>query len=146
MFVDSQLLFSDEQNLAAITTSGASTNLVDLGAVRDIGTGEALYLVLNVDLALTDTGSNSTVTVDIQTDDNASFSSNTTAQVAFTIAATAAAGTVYYERLAPGAINERYMRLFYTMNNGDVSAGKVTAAIVKDIQKYVSYADAITIS
>lgn len=143
MILDSQLLFSDAQ---ALTAAAASTNLIDLAIARDIGTGEDLYVVVTVDVALTDTGSNSTVTVDFQTDDNASFTSNTTAQTLFTIAAVAAAGTVHIAKLGPTLINERYGRLFYTMNNGDLSAGSVTAVIVKDAQRYVSYANGYTIS
>lgn len=143
MITDLQLTFSDAQ---ALTAAAASTNLVDLGAVRDLGTGENLYVVLNVDVALTDTGSNSTVTVDLQTDDNASFSSNATGQTLFTIAAVAAAGTQYIARIQPGGANERYMRLFYTMNNGDLTTGTVTAEIVHDVQKYTNYAKGYTVS
>jgi hypothetical protein len=143
MIHDAHNLFSDAQ---ALTAAAASTNLIDLGAVRDLGNGENLYIVLSVDVALADTGSNSTVTVDLQTDDNASFSSNATGQTLFTIAAVAAAGTVYIARIQPGGANERYIRLFYTMNNGDLSAGSVTAEIVHDVQKYVSYAKGYTVS
>lgn len=143
MIYDAHNNFSAAQ---ALTAAAASTNLMDLSSARDMGVGENLYLVLVVTTALTDTGSNSTVTVDIQTDDNSSFSSNTTAQTAFTIAATAAAGTTYIARLASFATPERYMRLYYTMNNGDLSAGAVTAFLAHDVQKYIVYADAITIS
>ncbi len=143
MIIDSQLLFSDAQ---ALTAAAASTNLVDLGAIRDIGTGEPLYVFLSVDVALTDSGSNSTVTVDAQTDDAAAFGSATTAQTLFTIAATAAAGTMYLACLGPTLINERFLRLYYTMNNGNLDTGTVTAALVKNVQRYVSYANNFTIS
>lgn len=143
MILDAHNLFSDAQ---AITANAASTNLIDLGAARDIGTGENLYCVLIVDTAFTDSGSNSTGAVTLQTDDNASFSSALDAQLLFTIATNAAAGTLYAARLAPGAINERYCRLNYVMSGGDFSAGAVTAFFTHDVQKYVSYADGITIS
>lgn len=143
MIMDIQNTYSDAQ---ALTAAAASTNLIDHGAVRAMGTGENLYIVLTVDTALTDTGSNSTVTVDLQTDDNASFSSNATSQTLFTIAAIAAAGTKYIARVNVGAMNERYSRLYYTMNNGDLSAGAVTAEIVHDVDAYTSYAKGYTIS
>lgn len=143
MIIDYLLLFSDAQ---ALTASAASTNYVDLGAARDLGTGTDLYVGLNVDVTLTDSGSNSTVSVYLQTDDNSSFSSATNGQLLFTIAATAAVGTVYYACISPGAADERYMRLYYSMNNGDLSTGSVTAYIVKDIQKFKAYNDNVTIS
>ena len=143
MLVDAQNLFSDEQ---AITAAAASENLIDLGEARDIGTGENLFVVLVVDTTLDDSGDDSTVAVTLQTDDNSDFSSPTTSQTLFTIAATAAAGTKYIARIQPDAVNERYARLYYTPANGNLSAGAVTAFITHDIDKYVAYADNITIS
>ena len=143
MLLDAHNLFSDVQ---ALTASAASTNLINLGQARDIGTGENLFIVLIVDVALTDASSNSTVAVTLQTDDNADFSSATTGQTLFTIAATAAVGTKYIARIQPDALNEQYARLYYTMANGDLTTGSVTAFITHDIDKYVAYADNITIS
>ena len=75
-----------------------------------------------------------------------SFSSATAIQTLFTVAATAAAGTVYKAVIAPGVVTERYIRLYYTPNNGDLSAGAVTAAIVETLQDETLYPDNITIS
>ena len=143
MIHDAHNLFSDAQ---AVTSNAASTNLIDLGSARDIGVGENLYVVVTVDTTLADTGSNSTVTVDVQSDDNSSFSSNTTAQTCFIIPAVTVAGSVFVAKLAPFTTAERYIRLFYTMTNGDLSAGAFTAFLTHDVQKYTSYADSITIS
>lgn len=143
MIHDAQNKFSTAQ---ALTATAASTNLIDLGQVRDLGTGENLYVVLTVDVALTDAGSDSTVTVDLQTDDNSSFSSPTVAQTLFTIPAVSAIGYKAIARIQPGAGNERYCRLNYTMNNGNLTTGSVTAEFVHDIDKYVSYAKGYTIS
>ena len=143
MYVDALLLFSDAQ---ALTAAAASTSSVDLGAVRNLGVGEPLYVVLVVDTALTDTGSNSTVTVDLQGDSTTTFTPDGT-QTLFTIAATAAAGTTYIARVSPGlAANYRYLQLYYTMNNGDLSAGAVTTFLTHDVQAFTAYADGITIS
>ncbi|OPX89055.1 MAG: hypothetical protein A4E53_01663 [Pelotomaculum sp. PtaB.Bin104] len=143
MLVDAQNLFSDEQ---AITAAAASENIIDLGEARDIGTGENLYVVLVVDTTLDDSGDDSTVAVTLQTDDNESFASAVNRQTLFTIAATAAAGTKYIARIQPDALNEQYARLYYTPANGNLSAGAVTAFLTRDIDKYVAYADNITIS
>jgi hypothetical protein len=123
-----------------------ATNIIDHGAIRAMGTGENLCIVLTIDVALTDSGSDSTVTVDLQTDDNSGFSSNATSQTLFTIPAVSAAGTKFVARMNVGAANERYSRLFYTMNNGNLSTGTVTAEIVHDVDAYTSYAKGYTIS
>jgi hypothetical protein len=144
MIQDALLLFSDAQ---AITAAAASDSTVDLGAVRDIGTGESLYVVVAVDTAFTDGSSDSTLTVALQGDSTSSFSPDGT-QDLFTIPALAAAGNVYYARLDPGAapLQYQYVRLYYTPNNGNLSTGAVTAFITHDIQKYVSYAKGYRIS
>lgn len=144
MFMDSQNLFSDAQ---AITAAAGSTNTIDLGAVRDIGTGQPLYVVVSVDVAFTDSGSNSTLTVALEGDSTTTITPDGTHNL-FTIPALAAAGAVYYAPIPPGSApaNYQYIRLLYTPNNGDLTTGTVTAFLTTDIQKYVSYADAVTVS
>lgn len=146
MIVDSQLLFSNAQ---AITAAAGSTNTIDLGpgASRDIGTGEELYLVVAVVVAMTDTGSNSTLTVALEGDSTTTFTPDATKDL-FIIPAVTAAGTAFIYRLNPGdgPLNLRYIRLLYTPNNGDLSTGSVTAFITKTIQQWKAYADGFTIS
>jgi hypothetical protein len=145
MFIDSQLLFSEAQ---AITAAAVSTNVVDLGVARDIGLGEDLIIALLVTTAFTDTGSDSTLTVSLVTDDNASISSGATVATLITFPALAAAGTVRYVRvpIALAVPFERYLALQYTPNNGNLTTGAITAAIVEDPQKYTSYASGFTIA
>lgn len=143
MYLDSQLQFSDGQ---AVTSAAASTNLIDLGAARDIGSGRDLYVVVNCTTAMTDTGSDSTLQVDIQTDDNSSFSSATTAQTVGTFAATSAAGTQLIAKIDVAKVQERYVRLYFTPAGGDLSGGAFDAFVAYDIEKHKVYADNITIS
>lgn len=143
MYVDAQNLYSDAQ---AITSAAASTNLIDHQAIRDLGTGQDIYVVVLVDVAMTDGSSDSTLAVTIETDDNADFSSATTAQTIGTFPAVSAAGYVLVAKLQPGQINERYSRLKYTPANGDLSAGSFTAFLTTDIHKWVAYAKGYTIS
>lgn len=144
MYVDSQLLFSDEQ---AVTSAAGSTNTINLGAVRDIGTGESLYVVVVVDVAMTDDSSNSTLTVALEGDSTDTITPDGT-QDLFTIPAVSAAGSIFYAKLDPGSapLQYQYIRLKYTPNNGDLSAGKFTAFLAKDISKFKAYADNILIS
>lgn len=144
MILDAHNLFSDAQ---ALTAAAASTNLIDLGpTTRDIGTGKPLYVVLNVDVALTDAGSDSTVVVTIEQDTTAAFSSATAVQTLFTIAATAAIGTQYIATIAPGVVTEEFIRLYYTPANGNLTTGSVTAALVETLESVKFYADGFTIS
>jgi hypothetical protein len=144
MYVDAQLLFSDAQ---AVTAAAGSTNTIDLGAVRDIGTGKTLYVVVTVDVAMTDASSDSTLTVALEGDSTTTITPDGTANL-FTIPALSAAGAVFFAALDPGMapLQFQYIRLLYTPNNGNLTTGSFTAFITTDIQKYTSFADAITVS
>lgn len=144
MILDAQLLLSDAQ---AITATAVSANVIDLKlAGISLGTGEDLYLHLNVDTAFTDVGSDSTVTVTVITDDNAAMSSAATIQTVGTFAALSPAGRVLIAKLQPSAAYERYIALNYTVAGGNLTTGAVTAALVKDVSDYKAYADNIVIS
>lgn len=132
MYLDSQLEFSDAQ---AVTASAASENIIDLGSAQvNAGVGEELYLVVQVQTAMTDVGSDSTVAVTLEGDDNEAFASATTVQTIGTFAATSAAGTKLVARLQPEAITERFLRIQYTVAGGDLTTGSFDAAIVHTAQ------------
>lgn len=149
MICDADLLFSDAQ---AVTATAASTNYIDTAPLasalvsggsansRDLGVGEQLYWYALVDVAMTDSGSDSTIAVSIETDDNTSFSSAATVATIVTFAALSAAGTKYMGRLpiATTVPYERYVRLKYTTANGNLTTGSFTAGLAKDLDKYVS--------
>lgn len=143
MYVDAELQFSDSQ---AVTAAAASTNIIDLGSVRDLGAGQDLYLVVNCTVAMTDGSSDSTLAVTLQTDDNSGFSSATTGQTIGTFAATSAVGTQMISKVDVGALNERYARVYYTPANGNLTTGSFDAFLTTDVDKYTAYADNITIS
>lgn len=146
MLIDRQNQFSDSQ---AITASAASTDYIDLGAVRNIGVGENIYLFIQVTVAFTDTGSDSTVTPVLQTDDNTSFSSAATIRTFDTLAALTPAGTKRMYRLEPftdAGIYERYIRLSYTVANGNLTTGSISAYLTEDVQAWRAYASGYTIS
>ena len=142
MYVDAQLLFSDAQ---AVTAAAGSTNTIDFGAVRDVGVGEQLYVVVLCDVAMTDGSSDSTLAVALEGDSTTTITPDYT-RTLFTFGALSAAGTVKIAALGPDDLNLQYARLKYTPANGDLSTGSFTAFITKDIQKYTSYADGFTIS
>jgi hypothetical protein len=136
MLMDIQNRFSNAQ---AITGSAGSTDIVDLGTDgRNIGVGEELYLVAIVTTAFTDSGSDSTVTVNLETDDNPSMSSPTTILNAGTFAALSAVGSRLIVRL-PVAAYERYLGVRYTVANGNLTTGGITTFLTKNIDAYTNY-------
>ena len=136
MLIDVQNRFSNAQ---AITATAGSTDIVDLGvAGRNIGVGEEMYLVVIVTTAFTDTGSDSTVAVTLETDDNTSMSSPTTILTLGTFAALSAAGTRFVVRL-PVATYERYIGVRYTVANGNLTTGAITAFLTKNPDAYTNY-------
>jgi len=140
--MDALLLFSDSQ---VVTGSADSTSYVDFSAVRNLGVGENLYVVSVCTVAMTDSGSDSTVAVALYGDSSTTFTPDYS-RTLFTFSATSAAGTTKIARLSPGDVELRYLEIYYTVANGNLSTGKFTTFITHDVQAYTAYADAITIS
>lgn len=143
MMIDSKNEYSVNQT---VTASAASTNYLDHGIARDLGVGTQLYLVVLVTTAFTDSGSDSTVTAALQTDSDSAFGTVATTHTFTVFSALSAAGTARYLKLGPGHINNRYSRVYYTVANGNLTTGKLSAFLTGEIDKYVAYADNITIS
>jgi hypothetical protein len=141
MYIDTELELADSQ---AVTASAASTNIIDFthGAPADVGVGDHLYLVVQVDTAAT-AGGAATVTFALQTDDNSSFSSATALWTSATIAkATLVAGYKVVSMAIPEGV-EQYLRLYYTVATGPLTAGAFSAFLTKTPpQSWVSMPDA----
>lgn len=134
MILSAELLFSDGQNL---TASGASTNLIDLGATgtplggnaldRKVGEGTPVPIWVSLDSAAG--GTSPTCTVKIQSDTTAAFSSATDVTDAQSIGT--GAGAVLKLMYLPETVNERFIRLYYTLGGTSpdftISAGIVLA-------------------
>lgn len=136
MYMDKQNLFSEAQ---AITVTAVSTNAIDLRAVApDIGTGENLYIVITVDETF-DTATTSNLTVTLVTDADPALGSATIVATypVFADTVLTAGREPIYLRIPPGTY-ERYIGLTYTVS-ATMTAGKVTAGIVLDIQRNKSY-------
>lgn len=141
MIFDKENLFSDAQ---AITATAASTNIIDLGAtgtvvgasaavVRDIGKGRPLPLRVQVTEAFNTLTS---LKVDIEVDDNASFSSARVVDTQTILLAGLTLGAVFEGlKHVPVGVNERYVRLNYTVAGAAPTLGKITAGIVAGHQE-----------
>lgn len=139
MIFDATLLFSDAQ---AITGDAASTNYLDLGAtgtpyggsalVRDIGPGCRIPIAVTVGASF---NSLTSLTINLQVDDNTSFSSATTvSSVTYLLAELTAGAILNYPDYVPQGTDERYFRLQYDVTGTNPSTGNITAGIVASKQ------------
>lgn len=135
MLFSAEQLFSEAQ---AVTTTAASTNIIDLGAtgtvlgapaalVRDIGKGNPIPIVVRLLAAAG--GTAPTLVVTVETDDNSGFSSTTIRATSKTITSGAAGEEVWLNVYLPEGTNERYLRLLYT-TGGTSPTHSITAGIV----------------
>lgn len=143
MYLDRQNLFSDAQ---ALTSTAASTDVIDLGADRDPGVGEEMAVVIQLDAAADAGNSDETYSAAIQTDDNEAFSSAATVGT-LTITRGDAAGSRYVLILPKSTLVERYLRINYTLG-GTTPSVTVTSFLLpaKFVDAYRSYPDGFVIS
>ncbi|MDP2376417.1 Bbp16 family capsid cement protein [Reyranella sp.] len=140
MYIDRQNLFGQDQ---AVTTSAATTDYIDLGAARDIGNGERPEILVLCTQDVTAAGA-ATVTVALQSDDNPSFSSPANLVLSDAIPKASLTAGAQVLRVAVPYGTERYLRLFYTVGTGPLTAGKFTSGLVPLRQANVAYASGYT--
>lgn len=152
MILDTQNTFSDAQ---AVTATAISTNVIDLNPVSgpntlmDVGLGEDIYLVVQTQTTATDSGSDATLTVTLESDSTANLATSATVHystgaIAFATFATAGS-TVAMVKLPPGSY-EKYLGVRYTVASGPLTAGAFDAFLTKDVHKYVNYASGFTVA
>lgn len=120
-------------------------NQIDLGLNGlDVGNGEPLYLVIQVDTAIT-AGASGTVAFSLASDataviDPAASTKHLTTPV-FTVGTGIAAGTVLYTGAIPaeGNVYERFLGIVQTTGVAAVTAGAVSAFLVRDVAKWKAY-------
>lgn len=137
MFIDKFLQVSNEQ---AVTSSAASTDVIDFGQANpNVGMDDLSKMVITVDEAATASGA-ATVTFSVQDSaDNSSF-----ADVAVTAAIGKATLVDGHQIVIPMPTKlRRYCRVYYTVATGPLTAGKFSAQVVTGIQQNVAYPDAL---
>lgn len=142
MITDAFLQLSNAQ---AVTASAVSTNTIDLGVARDVGTGECLYAVITVDQAVTAAGA-ATVNFQVISSAAAALSSPTILGQTDAIGKaelTAGRRPIVIEIprtvLAAQPVGQRYMGLQFTVATGPLTAGQFTVNIVRDVQDVAKY-------
>ena len=141
MYVDKQAEFADSQ---VVTATAISTNVIDLGAtntLKDIGSGEDVCLIVQVDAAATAAGA-ATVTFSLESDSTADLATSPT--VHFTSAAIAktalTAGSTQLAIKLPSGSYERYLGVRFTVATGPLTAGSFSAFLTTDAQTWRAYA------
>lgn len=145
MILDAHNEFSDSQ---AVTSTAISTNVLDLGPVadnvlRDIGQGEPVWLVVTTDVAATDSGSDATLTVSLESDSTANLATSATVHFttgAMAFAAFSPAGTVLTAVRLPAGNYEQYLGVRFTVASGPLTAGTFSAFLVRDPNLFRTYA------
>ena len=115
--LDNNEKFSDSQ---ALTATADSTNHKDNTTDRDLGPGEPMAAIVYIETVLGGTSS-PTISVSIETDDNASFSLGTVIAVskAFSVAEVGSG----LEIVVPMPMtNERFIQLIYTLTGSSPTA------------------------
>lgn len=128
MYRDAQLEFSVAQ---AVTSSAASTNYIDTSAAADM-VGRPVYLVVRVGTAATASGA-ATVTFDLRTDSDPAFGSEVTLFSSGAIAKTSLTANTWVIRMALPLGTKQYIRLYYTVATGPLTAGTFDAFLTTQI-------------
>lgn len=128
MIIDRFNEFSDAQ---AVTASAASTNVVDLKAAGNIE-GKPYYLIIKTNESATASGA-ATVTFALQTDSAENFGSAVTLWSSAAVGkATLVAGYQVIRLALNGLALNKYLRVYYTVATGPLTAGKFDAFLSAD--------------
>jgi hypothetical protein len=158
MYIDTQVELSDSQVVTATAISanvidtqaalGGGVNIAGGNANQDIGQGEDIYLVVATAVAIADAGSDATLTVTLESANDAGLSVSpvvhfSTGALAF--ATYAPAGSIIAMVKLPTADYRRYLGLRYTVAAGPFTAGAIDAFLTKDVQRNKIYKSAFTV-
>jgi|SRR3990167_2765677 len=132
MFIDANLLLSNEQDIGAGGGTQVSTNTIDLGVAKSLWHGRQLYVVIVVDESF---ATSTSINFQVVTDTVAALSSPTVqVETGAVVIASLTAGRVPIV-IPIGSVldtRERYLGMQYTEAGSASTAGKVTAFVAVD--------------
>lgn len=148
MILDERNEFADAATLvgAAAGTTYVLGDVIDLGTTpRDIGTGEDLYAVCQIDTAVLAAAGAANVTFKLVSDSTADLATSPTVHFATAAIAkaTLVAGYQVFAIKLPSGMYERYLGVTYTPDTNPTTAGKANAFLTQGIAANVSYPNAI---
>lgn len=143
MILDERNEFCDATSAVLAIGNAIIGDVIDLGsASRDVGNGEPLYLVIQVDTTFV--GATSTTKFELASDSTADLATSKTVHLAtpaIPVATLVAGYTLAY--VLPNDTYERYLGLWETVATANVTAGKINAFLTHNVAKWAAYADAI---
>lgn len=146
MILDERLEFADGEDISGFTAAGGDEligDVIDLETARDIGNGEPLYLVIQIDTAIA--GTSSTVQFKLASDAQAAIATNGSATVHWSSAVIAEATLVagYVVAIVPLPYEspeyERYLGVQADVGSANLSAGAVSAFLVRNPSAWKAY-------
>lgn len=149
MFTDALLQLDAANASIRAAATYVSTNTIDLSVNRDIGSGEPLKILFNVDVAFT---GGTSVQPQIITSASANLSSPTIIDTATAILEAALVLGAMFVRFMPeligvsgiGTLGQRYLGVQY-IGVGTHTLGSISARLVKDVQDVKFYGSGYTI-
>lgn len=149
MLLDERLEFAD-----AVAVTGTAANnyvlgdYIDLGAsptTRDLGAGEPMYLVIQIDTAVEASVGAANVTFKLVSDSVATLDSSPTTHWSSGAIAkgTLVAGYLVTAVALPYGSYERYLGVTFTPDTNNTTAGKANAFLTHDVAKWAAYPNAI---
>ena len=146
MILDDRLEFCDATSAILAVGNAIIGDVVDLGAtptLRDIGTGEPMYWVIQVETTFV--GATSTTKFELSSDSTANLATSRTVHAATgdIPVATLVAGYTKVIPLPLEATYERYLGVWETVGTANVTAGKINSFLTHDVARWNAYPDAI---
>lgn len=155
MIVDKLNEFCDATSVAASAGTALVGNVIDLGATsRDIGNGEPIYAVINVDTEIITGGNAGTIQFSIASDAQAAIAVDGSATIHATSPLIVTddteangplckAGAYPLVVALPRGTYERYLGVLCTVGTTATTAGKINAFLTKDPAMFKAYPDGI---
>lgn len=156
MLLDEYTEFCDATSVIGNAGTALLGDVIDLGAVsRDIGNGEPLYFVINVDTEIITGGSTGSIQFFLASDAQAAIATDGSATIhassASIVTDDAAANGVLcnagaypmYVALPQGTTYERYLGVLCTIGTTSVTAGKINAFLTTNPAGNPAYPDAL---
>lgn len=146
MILDERTEFCDATSAILNVGNAIIGDVIDLGSsptLQDIGNGDPLYLVIQVDTTFV--GATSTTTFDLCSDSTANLATSKTTHVSTGAipVASLAAGFTKIIALPIEATYERYLGLWETVATANVTAGKINAFLTTTPAKWTASPDAL---
>lgn len=146
MIMDERNEFCDATSAVLGIGNAIIGDVIDQGAtptLRDLGNGEPIYLVIQVDTTFV--GATATVTFDLASDSVAALTTSKTthATTGAIPVATLVAGYTKVIPLPTEATYERYLGIWETVATAAITAGAINAFLTRDVAKWTAYNDGI---